>query len=80
MPGLSDMHKEKHMNKPLTQQERATNVAQANANSAIEGATPDAADLANQAAYVAGTLSAGDLVEIAKQAAQTAVKKQNQQE
>ena len=68
------------MNKPLNAQERAANVAQTNANSAIEDVGPDAADRANQAAYVNGTITAGDLVDIAKQAAQAAVQKQHQQE
>lgn len=68
------------MNKPLTAQERAAHVAQMNANAAIDNIKPDADDLSNQAAYVAGTLSTGELIDVAKRAAASAVQKQNKKE
>ena len=76
--GFFDMTDEGiHMNKPLTAKERAAHVAQMNANAAIDNIKPDADDMANQAAYVAGTLSTGDMIEIAKKAAASAVQMQN---
>lgn len=68
------------MNKPQTVQERAAHVAQMNANAAIDNIKPDPDDLANQAAYVAGALSTGEMIEIAKRAAASAVQKQNKEE
>lgn len=50
----------------ITATERARHVHQANANQAIEGLYPDAADKEIQARYIAGTASLADLLAHAK--------------
>ena len=49
-----------------TSSERARHVQQANANQAIEGFQPDAADKEIQAQYIAGTATLTDLLAHAK--------------
>lgn len=46
-----------------TMKNRAEAVAQANANSALEGHEPDAGDLAMQALFVSGEMSLEDMLE-----------------
>jgi hypothetical protein len=48
--------------KTTTAADRANIVQQANANSALEGLEPDAADKARHARYVSGELTSADLV------------------
>lgn len=47
---------------PLTAEDRARHVAQANANQAIEGLTPSAEDKEIQQRYIDGTASIEDLL------------------
>lgn len=47
---------------PTTASERRKFVEQANANSALEGLTPDAADLERQARFIKGEISSADML------------------